>query len=212
MAAEPTPETVVLLHGLWCNHWVLHYLRRRLRQCGFRVVLFEYPTVRRSPRENAASLAAHIREWQLPRVHVVGHSLGGIVLLHLFEDCTDLPPGRTVLLGSPLQGSRMARRLTGSAAGRWLLGRSIDGGLLGGPPCHPRREIGMIAGTLPVGLGVLVGGVGAPGDGAVALAETREPWLADHIAVRTSHTGLLFSPEVARQTCEFLRRGRFSRA
>ncbi|KAG1251594.1 hypothetical protein G6F65_018284 [Rhizopus arrhizus] len=46
-------------------------------------------------------------------------------------------------------------------------------------------------------------------DGTVALAETRLPGLSDHCVVRTSHSGLVVSPDAARQTAYFLRHGQF---
>jgi hypothetical protein len=44
----------------------------------------------------------------------------------------------------------------------------------------------------------------------VAVAETRLPGLADHCVVESSHTSLLFSPEVARRVACFLREGQFA--
>ncbi|MNO04758.1 hypothetical protein D3C81_2258900 [compost metagenome] len=43
----------------------------------------------------------------------------------------------------------------------------------------------------------------------MALDETQLPGLADHCVVAASHSGLVFSPEAARQTAAFLRDGRF---
>ncbi|NIJ89326.1 hypothetical protein FHR49_002127 [Xanthomonas campestris] len=44
----------------------------------------------------------------------------------------------------------------------------------------------------------------------VALAETRLPGLRDHCVVQASHSGLLRSPEAARQALAFLRNGHFA--
>jgi hypothetical protein len=44
----------------------------------------------------------------------------------------------------------------------------------------------------------------------VAVDETRLPGVVDHRVVETSHTGLLFTPEVARLVAGFLREGRFA--
>ncbi len=48
-------------------------------------------------------------------------------------------------------------------------------------------------------------------DGTVSVAETRHPGLTDHVALPTTHTGMIFSPMVARQAIHFLDRGRFAR-
>jgi hypothetical protein len=70
-------------------------------------------------------------------------------------------------------------------------------------------DVGMIAGCVPRGLGGLFAGFRGDHDGTVAVAETRVPGLADHVVVRASHSGLLFSDAVARQAAHFLRHGRF---
>jgi hypothetical protein len=69
----------------------------------------------------------------------------------------------------------------------------------------------MVAGTLPLGLGQFLGRFDGPSDGTVALAETRLEGIADHLVVRTSHTGLVLSPHVAQAVGMFLRDGRFPR-
>jgi hypothetical protein len=143
----------------------------------------------------------------------VGHSLGGLVILKLFEsDATDaLPPGRIVFLGSPLNGSRSAQNLARLPLGTTLLGRGVREELL-----IPRercwrgqRDLGVIAGSLSVGLGKLVGARGAPNDGTIFVDETRLPGISQHLVMPVSHTGLPFSKSVARQTGAFLRSGKF---
>lgn len=209
-SAGSSEPLVVLLHGLWCNRFVMQALAYRLRRCGFRVARFGYASVRRSPAQNAAALAHWLQEQRAHTVHYVAHSLGGLILCHLFAHFPQQAPGRVVLLGTPLHGSRNAARIAGLPGGRAVLGLSVQDGLLGGAPAWPpAREIGAVAGTVGVGMGLLLGGLGAPGDGAVAVSETCGPELTDHVRVRTSHTGLLFSPAVGRQVCAFLRHGKF---
>lgn len=186
-------------------------LAARLRRCGFQPSRFGYPSVSASPADNAERLQRFLETIAAPTVHFVAHSLGGLVVLRLFQEFPDQRPGRIVLLGTPLQGSRNAARLARVGIGRRLLGHSIDQGLLGdGPPWQGQRPVGVIAGTIDVGLGLLVAGRMA-GDGTVALAETRGPGITDWTAVPATHTGLLLSAAAARQVCRFLRRGRFGR-
>ncbi len=61
-----------------------------------------------------------------------------------------------------------------------------------------------------VGLGRLLGRMPAPNDGTVWLDETDLPGAAEQLRVHVSHTGMMFSAEVARQVAAFLRDGRFS--
>ena len=67
----------------------------------------------------------------------------------------------------------------------------------------------MIAGRAPYGLGRFVGRIDDENDGTVRVAETRLSGLADHTVIQTSHSGLLFSAEVARLAVAFLQHGRF---
>ena len=62
-----------------------------------------------------------------------------------------------------------------------------------------------------VGLGKLFATFAGENDGTVAVAETRLPGLKDHLCLRTNHTGMVFSREVAEQTAAFLKRGEFLR-
>jgi hypothetical protein len=68
----------------------------------------------------------------------------------------------------------------------------------------------MIAGSRSFGLGLLLGGLGEPGDGTVAIAETRAEGLRQHLVLPVTHTGMLFSKDVAREVACFLQVGSFS--
>ncbi len=208
---EPTGELVVLVHGIWMTGLEMSMLSRRLRYSGFITRRFSYPSLRSAPAENADVLYQYIKQQRAERVHLVAHSLGGIVLLHLFDRYTDLPPGRLVLMGSPVQGSAVARRLDGSTLTRVLLGRSGERGLLGGvPEWKGTRDLGVIAGCDGFGVGSVIGGLTGPGDGTVATAETRLPQASDHCLIPTGHMGMVISPAVAMEVSTFLQTGRFS--
>ena len=204
------PEIVVLVHGLWVSARNMGLLQHRLNAAGFQARAFSYPTVQGAPRLNAMELNSFCRDLDTPVLHFVGHSLGGIVLRHLFHNYPDQRPGRVVTLGTPHQPSSAARSLSRLRPGRLALGRSVHEGLLGGaPPWGARRELGSIAGTLRLGLGTLVPGIPEPSDGTVAVAETRLEGMTDHITAPVSHLGLLLSRRAANYTIHFLRHGHF---
>jgi pimeloyl-ACP methyl ester carboxylesterase len=162
-----------------------------------------------APPEQAINrLRKRIRSLGPGPVHVVGHSLGGILALLACRD-DDLPQGRIVCLGSPLNGSGAARGLTHRWGGDMLLGRSRELLEHGLDRWDGAREVGMIAGRMPVGLGAFVGALGDEHDGSVGVEETRLPGLAGHCVLETSHSGMLVSADVARQVAVFLRDGRF---
>src|SRR3546814_18686339 len=73
----------------------------------------------------------------------------------------------------------------------------------------PGPEVGMIAGSLPHGLGGLLARFEGDNDGTVLVEETRSPQLADHVVVAASPSGLLFSAEAIAQTVAFLGTGPF---
>jgi len=203
-------ETVILVHGIWMTSLELIPLAWRLRRCGYRTLLFRYRSLRLPLVQNAARLIERVGQQGDTTVHLVGHSLGGLVILQALQDQPDLVRGRVVLLGSPVNGSVIAQRLHAHRITRWLIGRSGKGALLGGGPgWNGKQALGTIAGTRPVGVGLLLGGLGEASDGTVALSETQLAGRHAATTFHSSHFGLLFSRPVARAVCGFLREGRF---
>ena len=91
-----------------------------------------------------------------------------------------------------------------------LLGQSIIDGLLGNvPPWSKTHDLGSIAGTLRLGLGMFLTGLARPNDGVVAVDETRFDGMKDHAEVKASHFGLLLSEKAAKQILCFLKNGMF---
>jgi pimeloyl-ACP methyl ester carboxylesterase len=213
---------VVYVHGLWLTGWESLVLRKRLSQdLNGSAQAFRYSSVRAGLAENALALRAFLCGVRAETLHLVGHSLGGLIILELFESAAaragdgegelSLPPGRIVLLGSPVRGSRAARNVARLPFGPRILGLTAHEALLpeGDRRWSVGREVGIIAGTVPMGAGRIVGGFDSPSDGTVLVAETHLPGAKQHICLRTTHTGLLFSLEVARRTASFLRDGVF---
>lgn len=211
---EAQPQHVLLVHGLWMRGLSMLALRQRLAEAGFITHGFEYASVAAQPRRALERLrlrmCALAHERPDARVHVVGHSLGGLVALQCVEAFADeLPWGRIVCLGTPLAGSAAARGLLDWPLGERVLGRNLRALLDGVPDWHGAREVGVVAGTLQYGLGAWFGHFAGAHDGTVAVAETRLPGIADHCVVQASHLGLLFSAPAAVQTIQFLRDGCF---
>jgi pimeloyl-ACP methyl ester carboxylesterase len=204
------PETVILVHGIWMTGLELQLLAWRLRRCGYRTGVFRYPSLRRTLAQNAVRLVERVEQQGNATVHLVGHSLGGLVILQALQDHPGLIQGRAVLLGSPVNGSVIAQRLHKYRISRCLIGRSGDGALLGGGPRWGGwQALATIAGTRSVGIGRLLGGFDETSDGTVALSETQLDGEHEAITVSSTHFGLLFSRPVARAVCGFLRTGRF---
>ena len=206
-------EAVVFIHGIWMTGAEMLLLRRRLSQCGFECFNYRYQSLRRTPRENAVNLNKYLQTIQVDVVHLVAHSLGGIVLLHLFDKYPQQKPGRVVMLGTPIRGSEVVQKMTSSHWMKRLLGRSTERGLLGDAPrWQSDHELGMIAGTQGFGLGKLVrlGKLQKPNDGTVRLDATYSNGIKEHAALPYSHHGMLFAKPVAQAVCKFLQSGTFA--
>ncbi len=193
------------------NPLEMRFLGGQLEKLGFNVHYVYYQSVLKTPEQNAKVIHDKIKKMNLPDLHLVGHSLGGIVLMHLFDQTDDLPEGRVVMLGSPVNGSWIAQKVQDWPVISPLLAKSMPSALSGVdvPKWNTHREWGMIAGTKNQGLGLLTGGLPGQSDGTVLVEETHHPKQKSHILVNKSHTALLFSKEVAEFTCNFLSTAEF---
>jgi pimeloyl-ACP methyl ester carboxylesterase len=203
---------VVYVHGLWFSGYEAFMLRRRLeKERGYAWRVFSYASTLLSMDEIADALNACIAEVDAPRVHLLGHSLGGIAILRCLERHPQQPPGRVVILGTPSMASQAAAALARFRFGRAMLGQTAARELL---YTHQRswpheREIGIIAGTQPLSFGRLVVDFDEPNDGTVAVSETRLPGATAHLLLPVSHSGMLLSARVAHEVGQFLEHGRF---
>ncbi|MFZ5557587.1 MAG: alpha/beta fold hydrolase [Pseudomonadota bacterium] len=201
--------TVVLAPGVYLPKWTLAPLERRLRDAGFGVQRHEYRDFLDSLAGNADRLFDSLAP-VTGTIHLVGHSLGGLLMLELLERHPDPRFGRVVLMGTPYWGSHVARLLARAAPLRRLLGASIRRGMLSERPrWDGRTPLGVLIGSRGIGGGLLVPGLPRPHDGMVAVAEAVVPGATDTLVLRVNHTEMLFSREAARQVAAFLRDGRF---
>lgn len=209
-AGRDDGSTVVLVHGLYMGPWAMTYLARRLRKAGLATLCVSYPTLRAGLPESADALAHQIDSLAAATVHYVAHSLGGLLVRHLFHRHPDRAPGRVVTLGTPHGGSYVGRWLQDHSFLGWVLGRSGPMGLLGGvPPWDGSHELGVIAGNVNLGLGQGIPSLPRPNDGTVTVQETGLAGAVDQIVLPVTHTGLLVSRTVADQVIAFLQNGRF---
>jgi pimeloyl-ACP methyl ester carboxylesterase len=197
---------VILVHGIWMPGVVMAWMSARLREAGFDCETFAYHGVTRGPQEATSRLAEVLAR---APTHVLAHSLGGLVTLQALREDPRLPVQRVVCLGAPLRGSGAVqgmRQRTWAAATLGLAAELLERGFerWDGP-----AEVGVIAGSVPHGLGHIFAGFSEQHDGSVAVDETRLPGISDHVVIPASHSGMLFSPEAARLATCFLRQGRF---
>ena len=196
----------------------MYLIKRRLeREYGMRASLFSYPSVRGTLDENAAALAAFIHEQDVDQAHIVGHSLGGVLALRMHANDHDSLPGRVVCLGSPLTGSRAANFLNELEWAEEIIGKSLPDAIIHqsandwAAHVAEHREIGVIAGTVPLGFGRLFANFQEENDGTIGVSETRLDGARDHLLMSVSHKGMLVSAAVADQAAAFIKRGEFLR-
>jgi pimeloyl-ACP methyl ester carboxylesterase len=199
-------EAVVLVHGLWMTGTEMRVLGGRLEESGFRVRYFRYRSWRGGLEQAADALREFVDSTEGERVHLVGHSLGGVVVAKMLEEAPLSRPGRVALLGSPMGGSAAARIVSRRRVGRWIVGGVIREGIVEHAPKWPGgRELLVVAGDIPLGSGLILG-IHKPHDGIIRVEETRVEG-ARTVTVRASHVGLLLSRKVAALLSDHLRGG-----
>ena len=205
--------TVVVLHGWGMSSFVTRYWCRQLRLAEFEPAEFAYHSLTRTLDANVDRLADHIRA--LPNhqtVHLVGHSLGGIMIMQCLANHRFDNLGRVVMVGTPFQGSAPAVRLKTTRIGHFLLGKTIVQWQGVQAKDMPKNlEVGTIAGTSPIGMGRLIGRLEYPHDGTVSVKETHVPFAKDHIVMPVTHSEMLVSKPVSQQMIRFLQTGGFDK-
>lgn len=215
-AAAGAEEHVVLLHGLGRTARSMRTLERGLTAAGYRVLNIDYPS-RKHCVETLAMMVRHriaAGTSSAATVHVVTHSLGGIVLRQIQRSCPLENLGRVVMLSPPSQGSELAEALSGWFLYDWIFGPT--GGQLGtGPEDLPCRlgqvdfELGVITGDRTVNplFSLIIPG---PDDGKVAVARARVAGMRAFTVVHASHPFIMNNPDVLDIVRRFLSRGRFA--
>lgn len=198
----------VLVHGLWVPGFVMAPLAARLAQQGLHCRRFAYAGRAGSCAANAERLYRFART--LGRANFVGHSLGGLVILQALNAHPDLEVGKVVLLGTPARGCAAGQRFARHRVGRWMLGASESLWRSGAQARWNRAEpLGIVAGTLPIGLGRAFGSLPGANDGVVCVEETEVEGMTGKISMPVGHSQMLLSARVAAQTAAFLEHGRF---
>lgn len=201
---------VLLVHGLWNRGWAMTAIARRLRAHGHEVRVFSYPTRGDSLEGHADELHKFISGMGIEELHMVGHSMGGLVILNMLSRFDDVPPGRVVLMGTPLKGAAVVKRLERLPGQKVLFGKARKNLLQGFEHIPDNHETGMIRGTRAMGLGRIAGKPDEPSDGSVAISETQVEGLKDTIELPVAHSEMLLSADVQKQIEQFILHGSFN--
>ncbi len=199
---ESQQEAVVLVHGLYMKPWTWISYRRFLTRQGYRVYTFGYKTTRQPFALTLMKLVAFVNSRHEQTVHLVVHSMGGILSMRALPKITK--PGKMVMLGSPVKGSKVAKKLKHMGWHKGLLNHATEPLTAGLVDAVKQRDTLMIAGTSPYGLGRFIEPKLGPSDGTVAVHETQAEWLDEHREIHSSHFGLLRNKQAQAMTLEFL--------
>ena len=201
---------MVLIHGLWMNGYDMLLMQHRFKHAGYSTSRFSYHSVNHSVISNADKLAEHLNKINTNKFYLVCHSLGGLVVRHLLARHTFNKIQSVVMLGTPNQTSCAANTLRQWPGGGFLLGNSLENGLLGPlPEWNSNIPLGVIAGDFRFGMGLIIPGIPRPNDGTVSVEETKLEGMQDHLILHASHFGLLVSKSTFRQTLIFFENGEF---
>lgn len=203
-----TPD-VVLAPGLWMPGAAMALLYARLLRAGYAPHVFTYRG--RSPFEsNVARLARFARQALAGRpAHFIGHSLGGVLVLDTLNEHSGIGVASAVLLGAPVRGCMAGRRLGSASVGRWMMGGC--GELWQERAAAWKRDapLGVVAGTLPLGLGRALGRLPGENDGVVRVEETMVDGMTAQALLPIGHSMLIASGSVFRCVQGFMQTGRF---
>lgn len=215
---EAAGPWVILLHGMARSPSSMRPLATALKRAAYRALNVGYPSRPYGVEELVERYVRPAFDARICNglpVHVVTHSLGGI-LLRYYLQLVDLPAGsRIVMLAPPNHGSEVADHVRSWPMYRWWTGRvgqqmgtGEDGIVHGLKPV--KAEIGIIAANRSIQpwFSTLIPG---PDDGAVSVEGTRLPEMADFTVVASSHSVLMFNRKVREQVLYFLAEGRFSK-
>ncbi|HXM82032.1 MAG TPA: alpha/beta hydrolase [Burkholderiales bacterium] len=198
---------VVLAGGLWMPVMGMALLGARLGRQGFSTHVFDY-SGRDSLEGNVERLVRHARDHG--RAHFVGHSLGGVLIFDMLNRHPEVDAASVVLLGAPVRGCLAGRRLAVSTFGRWMMGATAPRwGERDATWVRP-EPLGIIAGTLPIGLGWMTGRLPGRSDGVVRVEETVVHGMAQQVMVPLGHSFLLASAQVAGLVERFFATRRFA--
>lgn len=200
---------VILVPGLWMPGAAMALLAGRLKRAGYAPQVFAYRG-RSSFDANAERFARFVREALGDRpAHFVGHSLGGVLILDTLNRHPEIGAASALLLGSPVRGCLAGRRLGAARVGRWMMGAC--GKLWQEHEARWQRSepLGVVAGTLPLGLGRALGRLPGVNDGVVCVDETSVEGMAARVLVPSGHSMLIASAAVGRLVERFLASGRF---
>lgn len=210
-------ECVVLLHGLARTSASMSDMTDRLVRAGYSVANVDYPS-REFVIEELARFAVPqglgaCRTLEARTIHVVTHSMGGILIRQYLENRTVPELGRIVMLAPPNHGSEVVDAMRDVPGYQWLNGPA--GQQMGTEASSvPNRlgpattDVAVIAGTLSINL-VLSNYLPNPDDGKVSVASARLEGMCAMLTVSVSHPYIMEDKQTMNEVVRYLGSGKF---
>ena len=210
---EPMSGTAVIaLHGILRSSKSWTEMQRVLEPDGYTFINFDYPSTRRPISDFADQLHELIATLDgIEHIHLIGHSMGGLVVRRWCQQYSDPRMKRLVMIGTPNSGAEIASMLKKNLLFQLILGPS--GQQLVADPEEfistlplPTMEFAVIAGAkgTPDGFNPLIPG---DDDGVVTVQSARLPGAVDYVAFRALHSFQPWNPEVMEAARLYLKTG-----
>lgn len=221
MTSDPTPPkgAVVLIHGLGRTGMSMRVIAAALRKAGY-PTLSPWYGLRKSMPEIVAYLQPRITAFATAHpgpLHIVTHSLGGLVSRAYINAHRPANLGRVVMLAPPNAGSELADFLFNLGLHSLILGPVGPHLRTGRADEHESElgpvdfDLGVIAGDLPLDPIIAPLLLPGPNDGKVAVEATKIDGMRDHIVLPVQHTFMVQDSRVIEQIKAYLATGAFSR-
>ncbi len=215
---SPMPDTVIVVHGFQRTSWSCRRMEVGLSSQGFRVVNRTYPSL-------AQDLPAlgdwlhRLAEAQVETLaegeslHVVTHSMGGLLLRQMLTRWHPPPLHRVVTVAPPHHGAELAVH--------WQKRLRLPWGAFNPLQKLVPEGVSHLESRVPDGVewGILTGGTGTErgmkpwltgdNDGKVRVEEARLPGCQDFLVLPFHHTFVMGQARVIEEVGRFLLEGRF---
>ena len=209
-------EPVIVVHGLGRTPASMTILVTRLKNAGFRVISFGYPSTSEPMEALVDRLQTEVGRCcidEAETVHFVTHSMGGVMVRSYLGQQPAAHQGRVVMLSPPNQGSEIIDAFADSPLLQSLWGPAAS--KLGTDPGGIHSQLGPVR----FGLGIVTGDrslsplgswlIPGPDDGKVGVDRAMVDGATDFMVVPATHTFIMNRRDVAEQVVHFLRQGRF---